>query len=465
MPNTLRLSDGSYMRRPDVQRIMEYLSAMQCVEVIGYSNIGKSALLRLLSQTDVWIQELGEAGQDFIPIYIDCNRMLEMSGQGFYEVVLRCIQESENSEQLAVLPELQETYETLVAPASEFQVPLSFNKGITAVLESTALKSKAHKLVLLIDEFDEPFTQIDSRVFLNLRALKDRHRDKLVYVTATGNPLTQQRTEDHCAEFCELFSHRSWNLAPLTRSDVERFVRRYVEAYETPFTAEDINFIYTWAGGHPRMLEGVCRKLDTALGETDNDFEDSTARWQFQRIMGRQLRFDEDLTRECTKIWDSCTEEEQMELSGLFMMDHAQNQHVIESLSRRHLILKIDGKYQLFCRLMTEYVQRKSIQGQSASAKLWLDMDAGEVWINDEPVETLTNLEYRLILILYQNAGKVVDKFQIVTHVWGESYIDEVDDSRIDKLVSRLRQKMESVGGGQRFLTTVRGRGYRLVLE
>jgi hypothetical protein len=36
-----------------------------------------------------------------------------------------------------------------------------------------------------------------------------------------------------------------------------------------------------------------------------------------------------------------------------------------------------------------------------------------------------------------------VDKYQIVTHVWGESYIDEVDDARIEKLISRLRQKIE----------------------
>ena len=30
---------------------------MQCVEIIGMSNVGKSALLRLLAQPDVWVQE------------------------------------------------------------------------------------------------------------------------------------------------------------------------------------------------------------------------------------------------------------------------------------------------------------------------------------------------------------------------------------------------------------------------
>ena len=158
MPKTLRFGDGSYMRRLDVQNLLEYLYNLQCVQVVGFSNVGKSALLRLMAQADVWTQELGEAGQEFLVIYVDCNRMLEMSDQGFYELVLRCLQES--SPELAELEELSAAYEMLVAPASEFQVPLGFNRGLTAALQHTK-----ENMVLLFDEFDEPFAQIDSRVF------------------------------------------------------------------------------------------------------------------------------------------------------------------------------------------------------------------------------------------------------------------------------------------------------------
>jgi len=47
--------------------------------------------------------------------------------------------------------------------------------------------------------------------------------------------------------------------------------------------------------------------------------------------------------------------------------------------------------------------------------------------------------------------------------VWGEEYIEEVDDARIEKLVSRLRQKIEAEPSNPRYLVTVRGRGYKLV--
>ncbi|MEZ4583582.1 MAG: hypothetical protein R3A10_18430 [Caldilineaceae bacterium] len=62
-------------------------------------------------------------------------------------------------------------------------------------------------------------------VFLNLRASRtgtasasaqDRH----------ALPATQLRQEDHAGEFSELFSHRTWYLAPLTCPDQERFIQR-----------------------------------------------------------------------------------------------------------------------------------------------------------------------------------------------------------------------------------------------
>ena len=90
-------------------------------------------------------------------------------------------------------------------------------------------------------------------------------------------------------------------------------------------------------------------------------------------------------------------------------------------------------------------------------------MDAGEVWVDGQAAPTLTNLEYRLLLLLYGNIDKIRDKYQVVEAVWGEEYIEEVDDARIEKLVSRLRQKIEPEPSNPRYLVTVRDRGYKLV--
>ena len=41
-------------------------------------------------------------------------------------------------------------------------------------------------------------------------------------------------------------------------------------------------------------------------------------------------------------------------------------------------------------------------------------------------------------------------------------YIDEVDDARVEKLISRLRSKVEHDPASPKYLITVRGRGYKL---
>ncbi|HAJ37053.1 MAG TPA: hypothetical protein DCL15_15335 [Chloroflexi bacterium] len=458
MPLTLRLlNGGGYMRRHDVENILRHLYVMQCVEIVGMSNVGKSALLRLLAQQDVWVQELGEAAQEFLPVYIDCNRILDMTEQGFSELILRCLQEA--SPKLAALPELVNAYDMLVAPSSDFQVPLSFSRGLTSAIEATP-----YKLVLLFDEFDDPFKLIDARVFLNLRAVQDRHSSQLVFVTASGRPLTVLNQDGRHGEFAELFSHRTWHLAPLTRSDTELQVRRFMTAFEAPFTSADIDFIYQWSGGHPRMAEGICRVLQQALETATPPPNEPMERWRFHRTLAASLLEDDYLARECRKIWEELTPAEQSELTGLAVADHTPDRVVLDELLRRHLLHRVEGRPQFFCRLLAEFVQRQATPAAPAAAtSLWVDTASGQVLVGGVPVETLTALEYKLIQLLFQNLDKIVDKYQIVTHVWGESYIDEVDDARIEKLISRLRQKIEPDPTSPIFLTTIRGRGYRLV--
>ena len=107
----------------------------------------------------------------------------------------------------------------------------------------------------------------------------------------------------------------------------------------------------------------------------------------------------------------------------------------------------------------------QALRDEGLSVGPGLRVESGNVWVRGQLIEPLTDLEYRLLKLLYENAGKVCDKYEIVRSVWGEEYIEEVDDARIAKLVSRLRHRIEPDPGNSRFIRTVRGRGYKLVIE
>ena len=94
-------------------------------------------------------------------------------------------------------------------------------------------------------------------------------------------------------------------------------------------------------------------------------------------------------------------------------------------------------------------------------ARLVVDKASGQVWVNRKPV-SFSPKEQSLFELLYQNAGRVCSKQEIALVVWPE-YQAEVYDYQIERLVKRLREKLEPDPRNPVLIHTMRGRGYRLV--
>ncbi len=69
--------------------------------------------------------------------------------------------------------------------------------------------------------------------------------------------------------------------------------------------------------------------------------------------------------------------------------------------------------------------------------------------------------QFDLIWFLHQNRGRVVSKDEIAQAVWPEADGD-VYDANIDRMVSRVRSRIEPDGDETRFISTIRGYGYKL---
>jgi two-component system, OmpR family, response regulator len=87
---------------------------------------------------------------------------------------------------------------------------------------------------------------------------------------------------------------------------------------------------------------------------------------------------------------------------------------------------------------------------------LVVDPDAGLVRRGDAVIE-LTATEFKLLCHFAEHRGKVLDKTQILSAVWG---FDAYDPNLVEVFISTLRRKLEQYG--PRLLHTVRGLGYVL---
>lgn len=75
----------------------------------------------------------------------------------------------------------------------------------------------------------------------------------------------------------------------------------------------------------------------------------------------------------------------------------------------------------------------------------------------------LTPTEYDLLLVLARHQGRVLSRGQLIEAVWGYDYFG--DERVIDTHIKRLRHKVEDDPTAPRFITTVRGTGYRFDRE
>ncbi len=77
-----------------------------------------------------------------------------------------------------------------------------------------------------------------------------------------------------------------------------------------------------------------------------------------------------------------------------------------------------------------------------------------------QPVH-LTPIEYRLLALLINNAGKVLTHRQMLREVWGPTYVESSHYLRV--YMGHLRQKLEDDSTRPRYIITETGVGYRFV--
>jgi DNA-binding response OmpR family regulator len=96
----------------------------------------------------------------------------------------------------------------------------------------------------------------------------------------------------------------------------------------------------------------------------------------------------------------------------------------------------------------------------AADGKIQIDQQKREVRVREDQID-LTPTEYHLLLILAEQAGKVVSHEQLLRAVWGQEYTKDNDYLKV--YIWHLRRKIEIDPRNPEFLLTEWGVGYKLL--
>ncbi len=74
----------------------------------------------------------------------------------------------------------------------------------------------------------------------------------------------------------------------------------------------------------------------------------------------------------------------------------------------------------------------------------------------------LTPIEFDIFNLLFQNHGNMVSSAQLLKDIWGYSPDDDIETIRVH--IRHLRAKLDKISDGKKYIETIYGGGYKLVL-
>ena len=119
---------------------------------------------------------------------------------------------------------------------------------------------------------------------------------------------------------------------------------------------------------------------------------------------------------------------------------------------------------------MRAVMRRSSRDGDSSTdersvievGEVRVDADRHRVFVRGREV-ALRRKEFELLLLLVENAGRVLTRDTLIDRVWGSDYVG--DTKTLDVHVKRLRNHIEADPSSPTIITTVRGVGYRFEMS
>ncbi|MGI8785945.1 MAG: response regulator transcription factor [Acidobacteriota bacterium] len=137
------------------------------------------------------------------------------------------------------------------------------------------------------------------------------------------------------------------------------------------------------------------------------------------------------------------------EMDRILGLELGADDYLPKPFSPRELVLRVQS---ILRRLDSRGLQQTPLK----VGALTIDTESHHVYLHDKPID-LTATEFKLLHYLTERRGKVVRREDLLSSVWGYSYVGGT--RTVDSHMQRLRQKLE---GAADCIDTVRSVGYRL---
>lgn len=364
-----------------IKPLVEKLRRGESVSLVGVASIGKGNILRQLLRESIRDYYFQTDAARFVFVVVDCNFLRDYADATVYAEFLTGLEK--NAAALgagALQAQLAEWARDATSPAGAASAQLNLRNALTQIFDNGDAR-----IVFLLDDCDALLANCSAALMRALRALRDAHKEQIMYVTFTRRELARLRAPSPDYEhFFELTPSHMLGIKPYREQDSDIMLDWLQSRQKTnvhQLTVEEKHQLYLLTGGHAGMLKQAYEQ--TQFGER--------ARAADARA---QLFARKTMRAECEKIWASLEPEELRALELL-----AQGQlptKGLASLQAKGLVREETyGSPGIFSPLFADFVQ---MQKNSAARNTQVDAVTAEGFQLDKASRTL-HLDGRTILL------------------------------------------------------------------
>ncbi|MCP5096223.1 MAG: hypothetical protein GY943_11775 [Chloroflexi bacterium] len=450
MAKDLTTQDKQF-REKETKQLFTYINAGESASIIGMSGTGKSNLFDHICNPKTQANYLTPNAVPPIILKVNFHYAPDFSDRSLYSVILEQLEDLSvgQAEYLGISSEILERigeyHDALIEAKDDLlKVQRQFKRAIRLLMVGSK-----RKLIFLFDQFDEIYQEAEPRFFANLRGLRQAYKYRVAYLTFTRDLLPNLMPSDaDREEFYELLAPNVMGLRPYSDHDARQLMQRIGGRYKISMSDELKNRLLVLSGRHGGLLRGAF--LSTAREDVMN--KDSAQ-------LVHNLLQHPTVQLECEKVWRSLNGREQKLIHRLVsgLETNPADKELVYYLQVKGVLQQIDP-LQLFAPLFSTYVERKDALWDQP---LFFDPQSRQVWVFGEQKPALTKQEHRLFSLLYERAGELVLKDELVESGWPDAF-GGVTDEALTAALARLRRKIEPDPKTPRFFENVRNQGYIL---
>lgn len=401
----------------------------------------------IISFPQLFKKEIGNPGK-YLLVYVEPLELTEESNSGYLNLLIRSIIESYNKQQGN--GNSLESKEFLLDSTSYPQLLESLERLLYVITRQDI------EVVLFLGEFDE-LKFADSILYNNLKSLWVKFTGKLHFVFLLLADAAKPESIQRFDELNEVLLKNVVYVPLVDKEDTSYLIGYFAKQFDKKFSNREQRLLIEICGGHPLLLKACSRIIALMNGQ----------KMKIDQLKEMLVSHFEPRSA-AQKIFDLRTAREQDILRDIVGQKIVQLPEDADTLAKLGLIVETKDGWKPFGTLFESVIQKG--QGRLTTPSLTeghfsFDESSGAILADGRNIEEkFTRQEYEILRFLLNEHDKLKSRDEISQAMWGKESYDKYSDWAIDQVMSKLRKKLKDFGA-DRFLVTVRGRGYKLALS